>query len=78
MCCLPMQTDEPQQPASLLQGPAVSACLDRHEHKGEDKGLKLIGATWTPEGSNGEPPALATAVVPRTAACFDQQCGSDI
>jgi hypothetical protein len=56
ICCSALQTDEPQQPASLLQGPAVSACLDRHEHKGEDKGLKVIGATWTPEGSNGKPP----------------------
>jgi hypothetical protein len=74
--CFTSQTDEPQQPASLMQGPAVSACLDRHEHKGEDKGLKLIGATWTPEGSNGEPRALARAVMDCTASCFGQHRGS--
>ena len=51
---LPAQGDEPLQPESLLQGPAVAACLDRHEHKGEDKGLKVLGAAWTPAGSSGE------------------------
>jgi hypothetical protein len=49
-----LQVDEPQQPSSLLQGPAVAACLDKHEHKGEDKGLKVMGATWAPAGSTGE------------------------
>lgn len=55
---LPTQTEEPQQPANLLQGPAVAACLDRHEYKGEDKGLKVVGASWTPAGSSGEGRAL--------------------
>lgn len=55
---LPTQTEEPQQPANLLQGPAVAACLDRHEYKGEDKGLKVVGASWTPAGSSGEGKAL--------------------
>jgi hypothetical protein len=56
VCCCwgcVLQTDEPLQPASLLQGPVVASCLDRHEYKGEDKGLKLMGASWTPTGSNG-------------------------
>jgi len=40
-------------PGSLKHGPTVAACLDKHEVKGEDKGLKVIGATWTPSGSSG-------------------------
>lgn len=54
--CLPPPGGEPLgQPASLLQGPCVSACLDKHEVKGEDKGAKYVGGSWTPSGTTGAP-----------------------
>jgi hypothetical protein len=46
---------EPVLPGSLVQGPTVASCLDRHEVKGEDKALNMRGGTWTPAGSSGEP-----------------------
>eukprot|EP00879_Flechtneria_rotunda_P029204 GHRR01031486.1.p1 GENE.GHRR01031486.1~~GHRR01031486.1.p1 ORF type:complete len:516 (+),score=198.60 GHRR01031486.1:1276-2823(+) len=49
---LPAANAEPQLPTSFLHGPSVAACLDRHEVKGEDKGLKVLGATWTPAGGS--------------------------
>jgi hypothetical protein len=40
-------------PQSLLHGPTVHSCLDKHDVKGEDKGLNLKGCSWTPAGSEG-------------------------
>ncbi|KAF6254310.1 hypothetical protein COO60DRAFT_1703399 [Scenedesmus sp. NREL 46B-D3] len=39
-------------PQSLLHGPTVHSCLDKHDVKGEDKGLNLKGCSWTPAGSD--------------------------
>lgn len=43
-----------QTPDSFLQGPFVSQCLDTHVQKGEDKGMRVVGAKWTPTGGSGE------------------------